>query len=125
MRSKRFIWFLIMIVLGAAAGLAYGWIVNPVKYVDTAPQSLRADYKADYVLMVAEIYRADQNLPAAMQALNFLGAASPQQITSEAIIAAQSIGYPTEDLQVMGQLMQAIQAAQANEPAPTTGDQQP
>lgn len=125
MRSKRFIWFLIMIILGAAAGLAYGWIVNPVNYVDTAPQSLRADYKADYVLMVAEIYRADQNLPAAMQALNFLGAASPQQITSEAIIAAQTIGYPTEDLQVMGQLMQAIQAAQANELTPTTGDQQP
>ena len=29
------------VLLGAAAGLFYGWVVNPVEYVDIAPESLR------------------------------------------------------------------------------------
>jgi len=123
MQSKRIIWFFIMIALGAAGGLVYGWVINPVKYVDTAPQSLRADYKADYVLMVAEIYQVDQNLPAAQQRLSFLGNALPQQIVSESIVAAQGIGYAPEDLEIMGQLMQAVQAAQAPVSTPTAGGQ--
>jgi hypothetical protein len=114
-----------MIAIGVTGGLAYGWVINPVNYVDTAPQSLRADYKADYVLMVAKIYRSDQNLPAAKQRLAFLSSAPPQQITSESIIAAQGIGYADEDLEVMGQLMQAIQAASsaAGTETPAAGEQ--
>jgi hypothetical protein len=119
MRSKRFIWFLIMIALGAAGGMAYGWIGNPVQYVDTAPQSLGADYKADYVLMVAEIYDGDRNLLAAEERLAFLGSRPPQQLVSEAILSAQKIGYPLADVEVMGRLMQSLQAAQA--PMPQEG----
>jgi hypothetical protein len=37
-----------------ARGLLYGWMVNPVRYVNTTPDTLRADYQLDYVLMVAE-----------------------------------------------------------------------
>lgn len=116
MRSKRFIWFLIMIALGAAGGLAYGWLINPVQYVDTDPQSLRADYKADYILMVAEIYESDRDLASAQSRLAFVSARPPQQVVSEGILAAQQIGYAVEDLEVMGRLMQAFQAAQTPVP---------
>ena len=116
MRLKRFIWFLIMIAMGAVGGLAYGWILNPVQYVDTAPQSLRADYKADYILMVAEIYEGDRNLETAQARLAFFGSRPPQQIVSEGILAAQRIGYEVEDLEKMGRLMQAFQAAQTPVP---------
>ncbi len=111
MRSKRLIWFLIMIAIGAAGGMTYGWVLNPVQYVDTAPHSLRADYKADYVLMVAEIYASDHDLPAAERRLALLGSRPAQQMVSEAILTAQQIGYAAEDLEVMGQLMQALHAA--------------
>ena len=61
MNSRRVRWlaFLVAIGIGLGLGLYYGWVVSPVAYVDTAPNTLRPDYKADYVLMVAEAYQAD------------------------------------------------------------------
>ena len=37
----------------------YGWVVNPVEYIDIAPESPRVDYKTDYVLMTAEAYNVN------------------------------------------------------------------
>ena len=41
---------------GAALGLFYAWVISPVKYVDTAPASLRADFQADYLTLIAAAY---------------------------------------------------------------------
>ena len=49
----RWFLFFLSIALGLAAGLYYGWVINPVEYVNTTPDTLRVDYQADYVLMVA------------------------------------------------------------------------
>jgi hypothetical protein len=57
-RILRIFWFLVAIIVGLIGGMYYGWIVNPVKYVNTTPDTLRYDYKADYALMVAEVYQA-------------------------------------------------------------------
>ncbi len=65
--------FLIALILGASAGLFYGWVVNPVEYVDIAPQSLRVDYKTDYVLMIAEAYQVDHDMGIGRQAIGPLG----------------------------------------------------
>ncbi len=48
-------------IIGIGIGLTYGWVINPVVYTDVTPDALRADYRADYVLMVAEAYQSDQN----------------------------------------------------------------
>ncbi len=107
--TKRLIWFCIMIAIGAAGGLAYGWLINPVKYTDTAPETLRSDYKADYVLMVAEIYRADQNLPAALDRLALFSDVTPAELVNEGLLAAQQIkGYPEEDLLTIVTLSEAV-----------------
>jgi hypothetical protein len=53
MIMSRWTRFLIAIAVGLALGLLYGWVLSPVKYVDTTPNTLRADYQTDYVLMVA------------------------------------------------------------------------
>src|SRR3989304_3891981 len=50
------------LVLGVATGLIYGWIISPVEYINTAPDSLRADYRTDYVLMVAQAYAVEDDL---------------------------------------------------------------
>ncbi|MBU4352946.1 MAG: hypothetical protein KJ939_07765 [Nanoarchaeota archaeon] len=39
--------FLIMIALGLAAGLVYGWVIRPVEYTNTKTDTLRADYRRD------------------------------------------------------------------------------
>lgn len=62
-----------MIAIGVGFGLLYGWVIEPVKYVDTAPDSLRLDYKTDYVLMVAEAYQVERDLNLAVQRLTLLG----------------------------------------------------
>ena len=56
-------WFvtLIALALGITLGLVYGWVINPVQYTDVTPDALRIDYRTDYVLMVAEAYRAEQD----------------------------------------------------------------
>ncbi len=70
---SRWIRFFLVIAIGAAGGLFYGWVINPVKYVDTTPDTLRIDYKSDYVLMVAESYGADGDLALAARRLALLG----------------------------------------------------
>jgi hypothetical protein len=75
---------LIGIILGLAAGLIFGW-VRPVEYVNTTPDSLRADYRTEYVLMVAEAYASDDDLDLVLKRLAALGPQSPIDIALQAI----------------------------------------
>ena len=83
---------LIACLLGAAAGIFYGWVINPVKFVDTTPASLRADYRTDYVLMVAEAYHANPDEALARQRLAILGTESAASISLAAVQEAQRAG---------------------------------
>ncbi len=109
MRSKRILLFLIAIGLGIMLGLVYGWVINPVKYEDTAPSMLHRDYKADYVLMVAEVYNADKDLAQANRRLALLDSLSPARIVASAIVTARDRGYAAQDLDLMGKLALALQ----------------
>ena len=60
-KINRYIWFLLMIVIGAGIGLYYSWFIKPPDFVDAVFPNLRLDYKTDYVLMAAEIYDQDHN----------------------------------------------------------------
>ena len=107
---SRWIKVLPFFVLGLAGGLIYGWLVDPVKYVDTIPGYLSQDYRTDYVLMVAESFVAtkdDEN------AVHFLGLLSPQPpsfTVAEAITYAETAGYAPGDLAFMRILMEAMQS---------------
>ncbi|RMF48792.1 MAG: hypothetical protein D6755_03215 [Anaerolineae bacterium] len=113
---SRWIRFFIAIALGLAAGLYYGWVVNPVQYVDTAPEALHPAYKADYVLMTAEIYHMDGDLSTAAQRLRLLGAEPPAETVRAAIAFATSAGYGDTDLQYMQQLFTDIQTLPPDSP---------
>jgi hypothetical protein len=105
----RWIRFLIAIAVGAGGGMLYGWVLNPVEYVDTAPDSLRFDYRADYVLMVAEAYQVENSLGLASRRLALLGSDPPYDIASQALADATQIGYPSVDLSLMQTLVQDLQ----------------
>lgn len=113
----RRIWFIIAIILGLAAGLGYGWVINPVKYVNTSPVTLRADYKTDYVLMVAEVYHKDGDLALAAQQLAFLGNTPPLELVQQAIVLANQVGYAQQDVTMMIRLNQALQTWSPGSPA--------
>ncbi len=97
----RWFRFFVAIAIGLAAGLAYGWLINPVQYVNTAPDSLRKDYRTDYVLMVAETYHSENSLNLAARRLAMLGDQSPVDIVNQAIAYATQIGYSDPDLKLM------------------------
>ena len=106
----RWIGFIIAILVGAALGLAYGWIVSPVRYVDTSPDTLSIDYKTDYILMVAEAYQNEGDLGLAVRRLALLGNIPPTEMVGQAIQFAQKYGYAEADIIHMQTLWNELQA---------------
>jgi hypothetical protein len=111
--------FLIAVLLGAAAGLFYGWVVNPVEYVDIAPVSLRVDYKTDYVLMVAEAYQVDHDLGLAVHRLALLGSTAPTDTVANALSYALQHEYASQDLSLFQLLGEDLLAWNPNLEIPT------
>ena len=107
-------WLPIFIALGIGItlGLVYGWVINPVQYTDVTPAALRIDYRADYVLMVAEAYRAEQDPALAARRLAVLGSEPPAIISVEAENFARQAGYPSDDLTLIQELSVALQTWQ-------------
>jgi hypothetical protein len=130
LQSSRVFWFSMCIVVGIVAGLVFGWEVEPRRFAESAPSTLRSDYKADYVLMVAEIYQKDKDATLAVSRLALLGNEVPVRTVQEAIITASELGYTRHDLQILGKLSQALGSplpsptpvlTQTPAPAPTGG----
>lgn len=114
----RWLSIVIAIILGIALGLLYGWVIQPVRFIDTTPASLRADFRADYILMVAESYSADQNAGLAARRLSIFGSESPADLVSQALQTGRQSGYAPNDLSLLQELARAMQAYQ---PAPVIG----
>ncbi len=74
---KRGLQALLGLAAGLALGLVYAWVISPVQYVDTAPNSLRADYQAAYVRLAARAYVVDGDLGRARTRLALLGIQDP------------------------------------------------
>jgi hypothetical protein len=109
MRARRLVLFILAIAAGIAGGIAYGWMANPVKYVDTPLYTLRNDYKADYVLMVAEAYQTERDLEVAVRDLELLQD-DPMRLVQQAVVIGQDLGYSNQDIEVLGELLQELQS---------------
>ena len=112
-RTRRYVFFFAAILAGIGIGLAYGWVINPVIYRNTGMESLRIDYKTDYVLMVAELYEAEGDVAMALARLSYLEPASPLTLVTTAIDFAENNNYASDDLQLMWELAAALNAALA------------
>ena len=108
MRTPRYVYFIIAIVVGIALGLLYGWVLSPVELVDTNPATLRVDFKTDYVLMVAEAYSADHDLNQAICQLALLGG-EPKQSVENATVFAVEVSYTPEDLVMLNELRAVLE----------------
>jgi hypothetical protein len=112
--SNRYALFGITILLGFVVAVYYGWAVRPVNTSDAEPTLLREDFRADYVLMVAEAYNADHEVERAIGALGFLSEEqeeyNPLEFVSAALAFGVDAGFSVGDLELLQQLESAIRA---------------
>jgi hypothetical protein len=101
-------YFILAIIAGVAIGLAFGWFVRPAPVRSASPQNLRADYKTDYVLMVAEAYTGEGNVANAAERLHFLGNEQVIVYVRESILYAGQHDYSQVDVDTMNALAVAL-----------------
>jgi hypothetical protein len=111
-KGTRILLFIVMIAVGAGAGLAYGWLLKPADAPQEADLSrLRADFKTDLVLMAAEQFAETQDPLLALDELAKVEPKDPYALLVNAINYAQGVGYQPEDLAKMQALIEAIDPA--------------
>lgn len=112
MSSSNWIKIIIALTIGIVLGLIYGWVIQPVQYTDVTPNILRADYRADYVLMVAEAYQNEYDSELSARRLAILGSESPAQIVADTINYATQNGFTQNELTLLQSLLTAMQTYQ-------------
>ena len=110
MKSNRLIFITIALIAGIAIGLTYGWVIDPVDFFDLIPDTLRADYKADYVLMAAEAYRFNPDPGLAARQLAIFGSQSPSTLASQGLEYARENNFDDSDTATIQELVTALQA---------------
>ncbi len=113
-------WITLAAAAGIGLGLLYGWVIDPLQVVDLTPDTLRADYRADYILMVAEAYQNEKDADSAARRLAIFGADPPAQIASFALQFGPSAGFSATELSAIEDLVAALQTYQ-----PSSGDSSP
>jgi hypothetical protein len=105
-------------IIGLAGGLYYAWQISPVSYTDTAPSSLRADFKADYLALVASAYAGSGDVSQAQSRL--LVFADPDMPGTLAALAQQRLaqGWPEAEARSLAQLAAALSTGKASSGSP-------
>jgi len=121
---SRYTLFGVTIFFGFVIAVYYGWAVRPITAANAPPTLLREDYRADYVLMVAEAFQADHNTERAIGALGFLGTEGqkydPYAFVSDALAFGTQNGYSVVDLELLQGLLAALLEFDASfAPTPT------
>ncbi len=60
--------------MGIGLAMLIGWVLLPLDRQEITPASMRADYQAEYLRLVAVAYQAEGDLATAEQRLRTLGA---------------------------------------------------
>ena len=79
-RNKLIIAALISLVAGIAIGLIYGYVINPVEWVDAPLELTRADIQEDYLRMAIDAYQQNNDPSIAYQRWQELGDSGPEAL---------------------------------------------
>lgn len=112
MKKGRLIGFVIFILIGFVLGLIYGWVLNPAAVKSTSLASLRADFKADYVVMVSEVYATNQDIDAAIKLLDTVtSGGTVVRTVQDALLVGQQFGFSEREMRSLAALEMALTAA--------------
>ncbi len=120
--QRRNHWYPITgLLLGLGFGLLYAWKISPVRYVDTDPSALRADFKDQYRLTIASAYLATGNLERARARLALLGEENPIEALGNQAQRRLAQGDPQGESRALLALATALREAQTiKNVSPTT-----
>ncbi|HSJ55967.1 MAG TPA: hypothetical protein VLC95_02230 [Anaerolineae bacterium] len=100
---------------GAAGGVYYSWVVDPVAYVDTPPDTLRAADRLVYLALVGDLYAHDGDLDLARERLALLGLPADGQALGQGLAAEieayLDAGGRPEDVRNLAHLAQVLGAS--------------
>jgi hypothetical protein len=109
LKKSRLIGFSLFILIGFVLGLIYGWVINPAGVKNTTLSSLRTDFKADYVVMVSELYASNQDLNAAINDLKVISTKGDHvKVVQEALLVGQQFGFSQQEMRAMADLEIAL-----------------
>lgn len=107
--DERGNWYLLTgVVLGIILGILFAWVISPVEYVDTAPESLKGDFKDQYRVLIASAYVANGDLVRAKARLGLLDEADIYLVVAEQAQQMLSEGGSVEEAQALGRLALAL-----------------
>jgi hypothetical protein len=107
----------VLVIAGLAAGLGLGlllgWVILPVKYVDTQICDLEAEHKDEYALLVAAAYSRDGNLDKARGRLAELEVPNTNQWVSDLIGRSAAAGKDVSEVQALAVLAEDLGVSNA------------
>ncbi|NIS79046.1 MAG: hypothetical protein GTO14_02215 [Anaerolineales bacterium] len=108
MRRSDWILFAFAVLLGIAGGVYYAWVVNPVEYVETAPASLREDYKSDQLTLIALAYSSTGDLERARARLVIIHDPDHASTLSQLAQTRLAAGFPEKEARALAMLAAAL-----------------
>lgn len=107
--DERGNWYLLTgVVLGIMLGILFAWVISPVEYVDTAPESLTNEFKDQYRVLIASAYVANGDLVRAKARLELLDEADIYLVVAEQAQQMLAEGGSVEEAQALGRLALAL-----------------
>ncbi|MCK5054385.1 MAG: hypothetical protein KAR65_08905 [Anaerolineales bacterium] len=95
---------IIGLLIGLAGGLYYSWAINPVEYTDASPDSLREDFKSDYLTLIASAYAATGDADRARARLAWVQLTDPASTLGQLAQNRLAIGRPDTEVRALAQL---------------------
>ncbi|HUH97132.1 MAG TPA: hypothetical protein VLZ89_07230 [Anaerolineales bacterium] len=118
---KRVPWEVIpALAVGIGLGLLYAWMIAPVRYLNTFPNTLRPDFKDQYRILIAASYSATHDLVRAKSRLGLLGDADPVQALTALAQRLLASGQPFEVVQQVAMLADDLKSGVAHIPPTAT-----
>ncbi len=118
---RRFPWlWLVALAAGFGLGLFYSWIISPVHYIDTTPDTLRADFKDQFRIAIAAAYSADHNLERAKARLALLGDTDAVQTLTAQAQRMLAAGESIDSIQQVALLATDLKSGVASLPVAAT-----
>lgn len=111
MRRIALVVFFLAAAAGLAGGLYYTWMVEPVEYYDTWPDSLRSRDKALYLALVGDLYVYEGDLARAEARLAELGVTADGPTLADFIEVYLDGGGRPEAVRNLAHLAEALGAS--------------
>jgi hypothetical protein len=86
------VFLIILFVIGAALGLAYAWLIDPVTYSESSPAQVTKAYREAWLIMTAEAYAQDGDWERTQARVNSLRADDLAQTLTQLFDRYQAAG---------------------------------